>query len=1127
MSLTFFDLSSESSGVSYWLKSQGGRYSSAYFPCKKGTDKQIAFSGAYKAGGCFAFFRIGASGSEFQSFRATAEKNIQSDAEHKFIWVDDRESEWEYSYISEKNGKVGSDINIDIEGYLLSCIRDEETISLTQNEDMVQFSKALKGKLYAPGEEGYTNINLTGIVFSDLSSAGSLSLSIPVGSREVMKALGVRLNYVYKSETESRILSMYPFADNAISFFLSGALQPFTPATASLTMDKYLEPWLETAFSFADGSPVCLKAGDVRLGFEKTMSEDGEDILYLCLKGKTAAGTRLESEGKNTFLHDTCSPNRLSMLLDINGGQSLSVMDQNLYLHFVSKPAYISVENGVTEWDGRYTVPWVAVEQDSSIPPEYYQHSQGMSVYDAGQTSNKYEGYPESELLFSSADENAFPLLPNTIISPDDDNGVTLAKNLDVAALSFMRGQVFKCIGVTPELRGRKSRSGALCVTGEYAYVPGTTQNTEREPAELKWLGFSDENGTAANGEIPSMAFTNVRGELKNVFLKGETFTVLADADIVKGCVGIPYRLTEANMTQIQKCNDVTSISKSKLKAYFDKNKSLYTRQFTDEAEFEQVLYNADNEIDARAVFAIEKICAEFYVRQGEFMFSLAPFLWAENGTILICKFRKGISLEELAKDTSQWAFPSAAGNLRTAKERILRAIDNARMDQNAGKVTGHQSEYSGLLDIAGDPDFTGILALQCPCVNTELPSSLADYGDVFSLSDLRAEFVRIRCSNAKKTEDEGVRFYTDTESLMCCKSLDSGTPAEGFYCSPTELFFRLENDRITLKNIHAEMYLDKLFAVSANISSGGNVIKLCGTCQKQGGVLRYELEPLDNAVYSLKGSALDSVEISRISLSQTRTDKADKSVYTLSGCLRFRYQKEFDGYSYGYTGLDDDYKSFLTFSGLVFSDVTDRETGKRTVKRDRSALRIKTGSAKPRKNAFADRFPVRLKNFLFYENTKIRPSDLSYTAIQSPVEQGELSDTWFGLLWETELGSCGLSALKGVRLELLMAWGPGESGKMSEYSEYVGMRLIAPDGKAYSMEFTLFDALKLKFKTIELKYDKTPDGKKNYTLLLRNFALQMFALSLPGGTNTLAIYADPDKGAKSKKLGWYSAYFK
>ncbi len=1173
--ITFTDFSPDGDGLSYWLPPEAACYSCAYFPKEKSEKKTFSMEEAYHAGGSFAFFQAGTAGSGFQEFRKKAEAAISAEGDRSYFWVDDREVDWKLQAITETKGNIEADILLDIGGYDFSLYVSGKSVGSQWKDEKIQFTASLNGQLYPPGDETAVHMKILGIDFSGIKQAGGFLLEIPYvtaekqayqgisrfirkrendvpGSREAgfWQALRLEMRYFYVSDAtlqDRRSFILLPLAESTDSFSLKGQIHPFRPLdieAAFLKPAYYSKTLMESHFSFADGTPVCFRTSDVTIGFEKSIDVDsGENQFYFSLKGKAMAASRTEGEGKNTFLHDACSPNPLSLLLNLDGGQSLSLQEENVYFHFVDKPSFAAAgadkNGGLAELDGRSMAPWVAVRQDVEIPPEYYRHPVGMCTYAAGQESPFYEGYPERELLASNVEEDAFPLLPNQLAFSGKGEEEKQIAFLESAFLSSLRSQVFKRTGIAPRPRGRKPRGKKLCVTGGFAYMqpenvkPARMTGAERETEELTWLGFGDEDGIAGPGEIPLLSFSHVRGDLKSAFLEGEAFLVMSEEKAVKDCCSLTYRVSVEGMGQIQSCGKITSQAKADLKSYFDNNKSLYDRQFADEASFEEILAQASKALDEEALRAIETICAGFYFVESGFRFSMAPFWWKEKGTVLIFKFRRGVALEELALDASRWSFPAAAGDCLQTKQKLLRAIDHARMESRAGKASGHKSEYEGFLKVVEDPDFTGILALNCPCVNREVPPALLEYANLFSISDLCASYAVITCSHAEETKDGGVRFFSDTQALITCESVEKGQeePREGFSFTPTELFLQLHNGRITGKYMHASLYLDTLFSESLALAGGGHMCRLCGTGQKQGGIFRYELSPFTGAEYLLSDSPLGSVEIRQVSFILSESNEKTKAVYTLSGRLRFRGQEEFDPYSYGRAGDED---SFLLFSGLSYTVITGQGNEARTVKRSMDSMRVREGEVSPRSGSFAERFPIHLEQLLCCEDNsaKILPKDLSYIGIQAPVKQGVLSKVWYGIIWQADLGACGLSPLKGVRLELLTAWGPAEAGGDATelfpgISEYVGMRLLGPDGKAFSMEFVLFDAIKLKYKTIELKYEKSPEGKKSYWFLFHNFVLQLFALSLPNGSNTLGIYADPKQDSASRKLGWYCVYTK
>lgn len=1142
------DLVNLSSYGSYWFIPDDGIYAFAYFPSRKGTKERLTIEEAFADKGIFACFRNGTAGGGFRGFCQKAEERLPSmegiaDGERSYVWVDDSGEDWICHFLKEKDGLVSGEIFYDMGGYLFNVYVSGCRCSVSLEGGQAHFSVPLSGKLRPPCTRRFYTLGILGVNLSGSAEAGSLLASVPcAGEGEHMKNLGVGQNFVYDGGaigtnaggTGSCLISQLILEETQDAFCLEGRLHPFRPLLAQasfLRVTGASQTMLASCFSFADGFPLGLRTSGLTLVFHRFPAREGQS-LYLSPGGKCPAGRMGPQEGSSCFLHDPCSPNDLSLFCGLDGGQSLSLKEEGLNLHFVKKPSYFLSAKG----DGQVqllegcTAPWIAVEQAPEVNPEVYRHPPGQYAWEAGEDPGVFTAYPERELLFSSPEGCALPVLARRMRLPSPAEGgekeyaalirgeAEKAGWFDAQVLAPVRGLVMKQTGITPQARGRKPRSGKLCVAGGYAYMLAEGEK------ELSWLGF-DDSGEGGAGDIPSLAFTHVKGEMKEAFLEREAFLVLADTGALSECCSYPLRMTEENMGRVLGHGEIPEGNKEELKAFFDKNKSLYHYQFPDEASLEAVLLQASPSLHEEQVRIIEGICGELVVKQGGFRFSLAPRNWDRGeGTILLCKFRKGASAEELVQDPASWAFPAAAGDGAETGKKILRLLDYAKREAEEDGGNGHQTEYAEFLALMREPDFIGIIALNCPCINRELPEGLTGYGLESSSGELYAVYIRLAVSLAGQREDGGIRFHTKTEIM-----LDYRLQQESPVFSPERLFLLLREGEAVWQRIHASFAVSSLFGEEAALTGNGNTIMLCGTMAVRGGVSLYDFSPLTEAEYFLQNSALLSVELGRISMTKTRGMEADQLIFTIRGRLRFRETDGFDGYGYGRSGNVDGY---LGFTGLVYRVGVSHRTGAASGVWDMGGIRVSARDI-PRQGSFADCFPARLKGIYCYGNGAATPASLGFTGIQAPVGQGELGESWYGLVWETDLGAAGLDALRGISLRILFAWGraPQEENASlaalsDRLSQYVGMQLVTAGGKLYAMEFTVFDACKLSFKNIELTYSRPLGGRAVYSIQFRNFALKLLGLSLPGGYNTLGIYANPEKEGK-EQLGWYCAYGK
>jgi len=156
------------------------------------------------------------------------------------------------------------------------------------------------------------------------------------------------------------------------------------------------------------------------------------------------------------------------------------------------------------------------------------------------------------------------------------------------------------------------------------------------------------------------------------------------------------------------------------------------------------------------------------------------------------------------------------------------------------------------------------------------------------------------------------------------------------------------------------------------------------------------------------------------------------------------------------------------------------------------------------------------------------------YMPVKTPGRSAELGPSWYGLIYELNLGSAGaLAGSAGLVVSILAAWNPGEEGL------YVGLKL--PGSSGGKKEILIQGLLKITFKNIQFVVYPLNPGQTlaslpietervvGYLLKIKNVMLKFFVLTLPpSGQTEFILFGDSrDVKRQDKLLGWYASYAK
>lgn len=248
---------------------------------------------------------------------------------------------------------------------------------------------------------------------------------------------------------------------------------------------------------------------------------------------------------------------------------------------------------------------------------------------------------------------------------------------------------------------------------------------------------------------------------------------------------------------------------------------------------------------------------------------------------------------------------------------------------------------------------------------------------------------------------------------------------------------------------------------------------------------------------------------------------------FVFSGKMRFNALEGFDIFSFGTWedgGTTND--GYLKFSNLSISMEFPQETpDAQTFKFDSSQLVLDMPGSIARPNSLYMHFPLNLVGFQV--GTKdTNPGDKGYMSLTTPLNQGNLNESWYGFIFKLDLGTLGaLTSDVGFKVNILAGWAPDAE----LYNVYTGLKM--PGSKSSSTEIPIEGILKLVFKSIEMTATETPANPStgaaatmNYVLKWRSISLSLLGYHFPPGQIDMYVFGNPGNDSRTA-LGWYAAY--
>lgn len=544
---------------------------------------------------------------------------------------------------------------------------------------------------------------------------------------------------------------------------------------------------------------------------------------------------------------------------------------------------------------------------------------------------------------------------------------------------------------------------------------------------------------------------------------------------------------------------------------------------------------------------------------------------------VLIFKFASG-SLEERVRDPKSWTNGNVFNeNAAVVSGWISTYIEDAKLSLE------NNSRFRNFVDIVQNPAWNGILALQVDIGVENFPDDLKGLLAGIDRSQFFAHHFGIEVNFVKPDEDgtlqlpksslfglisyvdRGYRSNEDTDAYV-------KGPATIFTAQPVPQIaanqqqplydFKVLTLQVVFANSDIQDFTSRIqlttttwFGEQAQLDThdmgdtlNQQSIEFIGSYEKHNGVRTYTFVTQAGQTYRflLQSQTMNYTEIVK---AQFNTLKVPDPVsagariaatediftrFTFWGYMNFKLVETFDVYSFG----DISNENIHPRQGLYFASLAvemnftlDQESGEVTNRRflfvpDRMSFDISLST--PRSNSLFTNFPIRVSGIIHSKEEKAKPSDQGFlpVIIQSPqkVEMQGLSDTWYSLVYDLNLGSMGaLAAKAGFLSQVSTAWSPDANVRRMA----VGVKLPGVGGGQKTLSLQSVLNINIQSFSFISEFADADEQLLAYLLRFNNVKLSLLGKKLPGAADTQFILFGDPTGNDKTTLAWYAAYFR
>jgi len=786
-------------------------------------------------------------------------------------------------------------------------------------------------------------------------------------------------------------------------------------------------------------------------------------------------------------------------------------------------------QSGAAKLDTTYTTSWISLSNGTGITTGNYYFSQptGASLYASGygvsQSSPSLLGFfePVACTLKNGSAPVAFPMAPYRLLDPATGSEEGDYNDFELKVLSTNRKSVLEptiqAVALEQRAARLKARSG---VTDTATASPASTAS----PAP----GLP-----SAPGSDTLVYSTSPQGLLVQVDTTSNEWMQLVLASNtninVAGNPSITMEFLNLNST---------------LQSAFQTNQQFlvmsWNKPITPKGK-DYVLFGTDG--------SPANFLSEMMIEGWPFLASVPTS--DPNGVftnVLIFKFCEG-TLMDRVNDSSTWTSPDLFNSTDNNNLSLLQAWVTTYCNNAINKYKGGDDNYYYFSTIVQDPNWNGILLLECDISVQDFPPELQGllagidlslfYGHHFGINvnHISAGSGGVLTMNPVSSLF-GLIDYTDpvfdqyNDNITAYLAGVTDPPGDYNY-KVLSLKVLFANSTIVNFNSFVQLAINTLFGCAVAATNNNNIIIFTGTYEEQNGEPNYIFNETGDNLLPLTSNVLNGIEIVKASFvteqPQNGTDSTMVYVkFSFWGFMNFA-QQTFDLYSFG-SPLDKDGKNqFVSGDGLSYSNMAidmsfALETSSVQIfSFDVSQMAFDLGQSDWRSASLYGHFPLELTG-IYTGDSSSQPSSRGYIPLPIPgmVGSSTWAGTWYGLVFNLNMGTMGdLTNSLGFNSTMLMVWTAGANGQM-------GAMLQLPGLSTQSKTLSLQGVLGLNIGNLQLQsaQNQPGGGPVAYMMSLNQITLKFLSFSFPpSGAVNFYLFGDPDADAQPSSLGWYLGY--
>jgi len=538
---------------------------------------------------------------------------------------------------------------------------------------------------------------------------------------------------------------------------------------------------------------------------------------------------------------------------------------------------------------------------------------------------------------------------------------------------------------------------------------------------------------------------------------------------------------------------------------------------------------------------------------------------------IIIFKFAGG-SLENRVMDTQSWSNASTFNQYPALVSKwITSYIETTKLNAQT------DTRYLNFLEIVQNPGWNGILVLKVDIGVENFPDDLKGllagikrdefYAHHFGMNVNFIEPVNGELTLPKSSLfglinyiDRDYRAQQDTRDHLNNAPFVSVQQAPSPVPNAQALYdFKVLTLQVVFENSEIKDFASKIQLVTTtwfdepaqlNTTNMGSSLKnqtieFNGSYEKHNGVNTYTFVTRPDQTYKflLQSQTMNYVEIVKAQF-YTITDETNDNTFLVAGVdterissrfvfwgyMNFKLIESFDLFSFGdRADQKNTNNTGLYFSGLAVNmdfmlDNVTGDASDRVFTFDPARMSFDLSQSTPRDNSLFRNFPINLAGLIYSKkNDESKPSDLGFLPVvirsKVPVNGQSLTEKWYALLYNLNLGSMGaLAAKAGFVSQISTAWSPDTSVKRLA----TGIKLPGVGGqKTLSLQSVL---------SINIQSFTFVAGEQGadlaYLLKFNNVKLSILGKKLPGAADTQFILFGDATGVDKTTLAWYAAYY-